>query len=86
MCAPLHLPVYTAPHPEAHAYSSSYFLISAAGHKEKTHRHMMSRMDFRFLSLKGFGYILYYIREHSIPMCFFSVLTDVSPYEMSACF
>lgn len=49
------------------------------------HQHMRSEMDFRFLFLKDFGYILYYIREHRTPMCF-EVLIDVTPYEMTAYF
>lgn len=49
------------------------------------HRHMRSQMDFTFLFLKDFGYILYYLRENSIPTCF-GVLTDVSLYGTSAYF
>lgn len=86
MYAPQYLLVYTAPHPETHAYTSNYSLIKAASHKEKT-LYSTGTWGLRWILAfsKDFGYTLYYIREHSIPTCF-GVITAVGPYGMSAYF
>lgn len=65
------------------AFNSTYFPINAAGHKDALqHLHRRSQMDFRFLFLKGFGCILYYLREQNTSMCF-RALTEVSLHGMS---